>query len=243
MIIMKKNNIKILKFDSELFQLKVAQWNVNQNINKIKKQLHEKKIDLLYLNSDDPLSAKSIKDAIGYSAQYIDEKVTFKKTIHHSFAQEKNSNIKTNRWEGKHTQQLEKLALASGEFSRFFQDSFISKNQAKKLYLIWLKKSLSLEIADEFYIYLSPTPLGLLTVKYINNLALVGLLAVDSASRGQGIAKKLLLHLQKRCLTKKIYNIEIPTQRINTTACSFYLNSGYTEAHSSFIYHCRKQNG
>lgn len=241
----KANCCKLLAFDSQLFGVKTALCTINNRIafDDVKSYLLKHEVDLAYLTSKTPLSTFKIENSLPYSVSYIDEKVLFEKEVEENPILDLNIKIKTNQWVKSEIQQIQSLALTSGQFSRFFLDQRLQKNKAEELYKIWIDKSLNFEIADEIYLSGDKDISGLLTVKFSEDQAQVGLLAVDLKYRGQGIAKKLIIHMENQCKAKGIATISIPTQRINNTACEFYLNSGYSEVESSFIYHCWKSNG
>jgi dTDP-4-amino-4,6-dideoxy-D-galactose acyltransferase len=238
-------NSLYLDFDSHLFSLNVNSMYVSgtEPLELIEQVIEECKFELLYLISDKPLDLKVLKENPLFRITYVDEKVVFEKQLKVETTQKLSSNIKINSWMRDDIEQLESLAISSGEFSRFFLDNKIPNDKAKELYLIWLNRSLSFEIADEIYITRKDKPTGLLTVKFLDNKAKVGLLAVDEHSRGQGIAKQLLVQLEHNCLEKGIDVISIPTQRVNENACEFYEKAGFSEINSSFIYHFWKFHG
>jgi len=242
---MNSSEIEPLKFDTQLFHKQIASYTFSDEheLKKIEKQLSKQSIDLLYLNSSAPVSKTTIQNYLKCTISYIDEKVVFQKKVDAVQSKIIGLTIKTNDWTGSNNPQIESLALASGAFSRFFLDPLINKKHAIELYLIWLKKALSLDLADEVYTSGDDTTSGILTVKFTDNTATVGLLAVDEKFRGQGIAQNLLLHMQNRCIQNRIDTIIIPTQRINKTACDFYFKSGYREISSTYIHHCWKKNG
>lgn len=97
---------------------------------------------------------------------------------------------------------------------------------------------MSFDIADVIYIAGRGKPTGLLTVKYSDHTANVGLLAVDEDCRGQGVASQLLASLEHSCLEKGIDIILIPTQRNNKNACEFYAKAGFNKTSASVRYHC-----
>jgi len=241
----KINCCKLLAFDSQLFGKKIARCTINNraDFDDVKSYLLKHEIQLAYVTSKTPLSTFEIENSLPYSISYIDEKVLFEKKVDEKPILGININIKTNQWVQSEVQQIQSLALASGQFSRFFLDQRLQKNKAEELYKIWIDKSLSFEVADEIYLSGDEGVSGLLTVKFSEEQAQVGLLAVDLKYRGQGIAKKLMIHMENQCKAKGVATISIPTQRINNTACEFYLNTGYSEVESLFIYHCWKSNG
>ncbi|MDO6444985.1 GNAT family N-acetyltransferase [Colwellia sp. 1_MG-2023] len=232
--------IEFLKFDSELFKLPIASHQITKetNYDLISNEIRNSKIELLYLFSEKQQDIKEIESNIELSVTYADEKVIFEKCLEGRTKVTSSDKISLNQWNKSDLTKLESLAIASGEYSRFKLDQNLSNDENEKLYYKWLHKSLSFELADNIYIYDKEKIAGLLTVKFDVDKAVVGLLSVDEVYRGQGIAGKLLTALENDCISRGIKIISIPTQRINQNACKFYLKQGYSEIHSSHIYHC-----
>jgi GNAT superfamily N-acetyltransferase len=241
----KTDSLKILKFDSDLFHKKIALYTFTDSLqpHNLNAELKENNIDLLYVVSDTLLDKNELEKKLNCSISYIDEKIIFERKTLHSQPIEIHPEIKVNQWQGYEFNLLKALALTSGEYSRFFLDTSINQNSAEELYSIWLHKSLKYEIADEIYTLGSTKPSGLLTVSYTDNIANVGLLAVNESCRGQGAGRKLLEGLIGNCLKRGVNVISIPTQRINKSACKFYTKVGFQEVQSTYIYHCWRNRG
>jgi dTDP-4-amino-4,6-dideoxy-D-galactose acyltransferase len=235
--------IQYLDFDSELFGLSVGSYTIEGEVLEDKSIENVTDYDLIYLYTKLPkkeMGAFTLKD---FSEKYIDEKVIFERLVEDIEPLKTNVSISTNKWKDFTYEKLLNLAYSSGKFSRFFLDVKFGAIKAKKMYEIWLHKSLSLDLADEVYVSGEKFPSGFLTVRFDEGLATVGLIAVDESFRGQGIGKELLNHLNNRCILNGIEKIIIPTQRVNHIACNFYRKSKYREVESSFIYHYWKENG
>lgn len=240
------NIFKQLTFDTALFGKKIAAsfYQKKADWKTIKLLMGEDKTDLLYLNATNEIPIITIERCLNCYVSYCDEKVIFEKKLMQNNNQEAINHIQTNLWSNCDVAQLELLALDSSQYSRFFRDTKISNEHAKELYLLWINKSLTFELADDIYIFNNGSKAsGLLTVKFDGVTATVGLLAVSSEYRGQGIALNLMKHMENRCIEKGIDTVFIPTQRINKIACDFYHKASYHETSSSFIYHCWKKYG
>jgi dTDP-4-amino-4,6-dideoxy-D-galactose acyltransferase len=240
----KASEVSLLTFDSELFGFTVGRCSLSEqaDLSLLKRNIVRQKVKLIYLFSQQSLNIIDIENNLDVSVSYSDEKVIFSKNILNNDSYYSHLNIQTNVWHDSSLQSLYALAKASGEHSRFFLDTRIERVKADKLYSLWLEKSLNFDIADEIYISGIQKPTGLLTVKFQNDAAYVGLLAVDVAHRGKGLARDLLLHMEMQCSERNTIQIVVPTQRVNNDACNFYRKSGYIEKESSFIYHCWSQN-
>ena len=232
-----------LDFDSELFKFPVASINLKKsgNLDLLADKVRENTPILFYLFNDEPLSIKKIEDKTGYIVSYHEERVIY---VHSPKNMAKDDDcIKINQWQVEDISSIYQLGLASGEYSRFILDNKIPRAVFEQLYKLWVEKSLNNMIADDIILFKQDLIEGILTVKYTNQVAKVGLVAVNKNSRGLGIGKKLLRSVENQAFKLNNRQIIIPTQRINKNACRFYTNSGYQELESSFIYHCWSPNG
>ena len=232
-----------LSFDSSLFDFPVASICLEnpEQLTLLANTLEGNMPTLFYLFSSMPLSVEAIERKTGYFVGHCEERVVFERCVESAI--DIDGHIALNKWQVEDVSHIYQLGLASGEYSRFALDSKFPRGSFEKLYDLWVDKSLRKELADDVFLFKKDNVKGLLTVKYVDEMAKVGLVAVSKDSRGLGIGGKLLNGLESRAFQLNKHKIIIPTQRINKNACRFYANSGYKELKSSFIYHCWRSNG
>lgn len=217
-----------LTWDSNLFGFKVGSFYLNRNkypIESVLKSARENKFKLIYLFSDEKLSQEFLFLA--------DIKTTFsKKPSFHNLTsiKEYSNNIPS--------KDLYKLAEASGQFSRFFNDPKIDINKAKELYKIWIKKSVAGISAKKVFVKISDgKEVGFITLNEIKNIGSIGLIAVDENYRGQEIGKSLVKHADNFAYTSKFSELEVVTQGINVSAIKLYTSCGFSLKSNIYIYH------
>ena len=136
------------------------------------------------------------------------------------------------------TEDLLKLTLASGEYSRYKLDKHFPKNSYERLYTRWIEQSINHTIATEVFCYMiGDTPKGLITLKRDNNCGDIGLVATDSESRGQGIGSTMLEHVKHFMYTKGCKRLNVATQYENKVACHLYEKSGFAVSSCTDVWH------
>lgn len=229
---------KNLKWDSELFGYKVAcikNHEINdQDYNKKIKLLKKKKYKLIYWFVD-PNDSISNKTALSNGLILIDEKVTFHKKLVPINIIEKDI---TEYCKKNPTSSLINLSFQSGIFSRFNIDNNFKNNEFEKLYTVWIEKSVKKEKAKKVFVhYKNGIVDGLITVFIKNGIGEIGLLAVDSNSRGKAIGTKLLDKANYYFFKYNCKDVLVVTQLRNKQACNFYLKNGFSVKEIINIYH------
>jgi len=232
------DRIKIKEWDSEFFNLKVAEiaFDCIQDGEFITfiNHLKEEKINLVYIY---PQNTGSTDFLIHKSIPLVDTKVTFSKQPK-EIEYFDSGRIKSYRLDQYYADLL-KLAYESGTYSRFKLDSKFPEGSYEKLYKIWLDNSIDRKIADDLLIYLDNQDKvsGFVTYKISDDNLRIGLIAVSPESRGEGIGKSLLLHIEKIATDNNTQEILVDTQEENTGACRFYYNFGFKVKIQQPIFH------
>ena len=181
---------------------------------------------LVYLFSDHVLTPKS------QSLRLVDIKATFIKAL--SGAETDSFDI--HRLEGSLDDNLIRLALDSGVYSRFKTDSRLNQGEYEKLYHLWIQKAWG---KREIFCPLGGE--GLVTVTVQDSLGKIGLLAVNPAFRGQGWGSKLVKSAEAHVLENGATHLQIPTQKSNIPACKLYESLGYLLEREEYVYHYWKE--
>ena len=232
---MKPEIIK-LDWDSEFFNFNTClisgEMKNFTDLNIVNSYMNEMNFKLAYFSSDKKLNYEGFKSL---EIKLVDEKTTFVKKIDqyikkHPLITFYNSNVVTEK--------LTKLAIQSGEYSRFKVDRNISEKKFEKLYKTWIIKSVNKEIAKEVIVYnFDGNIAGLLTVGEKNNRADVGIVAVDSKYRGKGFGRALVETAENWAFDNGYKYMQITTQGYNLPACKLYKNSGYSVESIKYYYH------
>jgi ribosomal protein S18 acetylase RimI-like enzyme len=130
------------------------------------------------------------------------------------------------------------LAFQSGEYSRFNIDPNFGVLKFKELYKTWIDKSIAGQEADYVSVIQSKNKaIGFATVKIVNNVGVVGLIAVNDEQRGKGIGKILMKNIFTYLKSQGITTIEVATQYQNKQACTFYESFKMNVKSKTTIYH------
>ena len=107
-----------------------------------------------------------------------------------------------------------------------------------RLYNLWLERSLSREIADEVLVSEADGDItGFVTIALQNDLAVIGLIAVDPATQGSGVGARLIRGVFDFALLHGCSAVHVATQLENTGACRFYERTGFTELSRQYVLH------
>lgn len=229
--------IKSLEWDSSFFGIKVGICEGKMGALLSSIELY----DLIY-----GVNLKNLQDFINFSKTYQETKVIYEKNVEsdtlNNFLKVENHifsvfEITTD------IEKLYRLAIISGEFSRFNLDPKIPKSKFVELYKLWIDNSLNRELADEIFVYRELDEIiGMVTVKLINNdLAKIGLIAVEPGNQGKGIGRSLLMRVEKYLAERGISKLQIPTQLQNEKACHFYETCGYQIKSKCIVTHLWKK--
>ena len=233
-------NLEYLKWDSQFFGLKIGKIicsdkNYEPELNRLLTQARSETYSLLYVFSPEPILLNE-DYLIRNNAFQVD-----KKTVYHLKINKKIMRLDdcifdyTKKTISKN---LLDLTYTSGQYSRFLLDKKMPKHAFENLYKVWIKKSLSKEIADKIFVArINHKVMGFVTLKAEHEKGKIGLIAVSKQVQGQKIGSKLIdacmLYLQK----KSIYELFVETQIDNIQACGFYENYGFKKDLITNIYH------
>ena len=133
---------------------------------------------------------------------------------------------------------LYKLALVSGQHSRFRLDERFSSGKFEDMYKIWVENSINNKIADEIFVYCIDDKIcGFITIKITNDVGKIGLLAVDPEYQGLSIGKKLIKFCEAYCFNNEVKYLEVATQFRNDGANNFYTKCGFDVKEIIEVYH------
>lgn len=230
----------LLDWDTRFFGYKIVCIELNKldlkQLNHIIKELRDKDCKLAYCFAD-PEDKVSNSSMVKCSGLLVDEKVTYSALIN----TENNYPVPTNviSYDLKYaSEKLKSLTLQSGVYSRFKIDTNFCNNEFDKLYIEWIEKSVSRELADEILISKENNKIqGFITLKIERSKGLIGLLAVDEEYRGKSIGKKLLFTALMYFREKGIKSVEVVTQKGNYIACRFYESCGFEVCKIVNVYH------
>lgn len=223
-------NIVPLEWDSRFFDLNVGSLVISQSdifdFNEFKKE--SESFDLIYIISDYKIDNFNLVDEkeifinndISLNGNHFSDTISFSTEIH-SY------------------DQLLNLTLQSGKYSRFNTDKNFKNMEYEKLYTEWLDKSINKDLAIDIIVKIIDNEIvGFITLNNkTDSLAEIGLIAVDKAYRGQGIAKELINKTIWKASKLNFKSIQVVTQHNNKPAVKLYTSTGFKSESITNIYH------
>jgi dTDP-4-amino-4,6-dideoxy-D-galactose acyltransferase len=223
-----------LDWDSECFGYEVGRLIIDnpENFNPEELPALTKGYSLVYIFSKEEITTR-FKNFIA-----VDRKVLLKRETAHLAG----DFINILSYRGSVTEQLLKLALQSGEFSRFKTDTSFRNNEFLKLYSVWIRNSVDRTIADDMFVFGEEDEIqGFISLANKGPVADIGLVAVDSAYRGLGIGTTLVRYAIDQAYSSGCSEIKVVTQFENKAAMSLYEKNGFTISDLTYIYHYRNK--
>ncbi|WP_456438377.1 GNAT family N-acetyltransferase [Psychroserpens sp.] len=227
------STISKLNWDSNFFKINIGEFILNDSdsIN----DSHSQDFDLIVVKQleDKPIHLKC------FSKHFKETKCVFTKQFTTSLESLSNFEILNTDEQPIDAHLLFDLAYESGKYSRFKLDTHFPNKRFKRLYQLWILNSLNKQFADKvFYIKHSDHSIvGFVTLRKHENHFSIGLIAVSEGFQGQGIGKLLLHKAETYCLSQDVSELQIPTQKKNIIACSFYKKNGYSILEETIIKH------
>jgi dTDP-4-amino-4,6-dideoxy-D-galactose acyltransferase len=225
-----KPNIIPLNWDSDFFGIPIGLIDISSSsgdcFQKLKEVIDASPYNLIYIFCD---VRSSIEEVMGYvpEAEHVDCRVSFIKEI-------KGNNIDNKEYSKdifsikEISDQLYKIVVQAGEYSRFAKDKKFPPGAYERLYKTWLEKSIERTICDEVFVWADrQEELGLITLGIKNGRANVGLLGVEKHARGRGIGSKLLMEAEKYAVGRDAKQLHVVTQKQNLPACRLYEKAGF----------------
>lgn len=228
---------QLLSWDSDFFGFNVARINQFDDDSTVPllEELYNEDVELAYYSAS---QEKNIPANPFYNVKMVDIKTTYIKKVGGKKVEVPMIISYTEKEPG---EQLKRLSVQSGVYSRFNVDEQIGHEKFVSLYTQWIIQSVNKTIAEEVLVYhLNDTIAGFVTLGIKNNRADIGIIAVDEGFRGKGIGKALMLQGESYFVDKQEM-IQVVTQGNNLPACKLYESCGYTIEKTEFFYHLWKK--
>lgn len=227
-------SINFLQWDSDFFKKKIGEilLSKKENINSADNY------DLIVVKQSSDFDT----DIEEYTLSFKETKVNFIKSLEglSDFSSEIIKNTDDNE---KDINFFKELAYESGKMSRFLLDKKFGEAKFKELYDMWIINSLNKKFALKIlFIEQENKAIGFVTIQKYDTLGKIGLIATHPDFQGNGFGKKLLKEAENFCTKNGITQLEIPTQKENTQACTFYKSQGYTIKDEIIIKHYWKND-
>lgn len=227
----------VLPWDSDFFEFTVARIHnadiPNPPIPEWIAALRDHGVTLAYWPSQHRLADNTVRENTG---QLVDCKTTFVARLDPTeHALEPDVVPYSNSMP---IEDFDLLAIQAGESSRFARDRKILRTKFEQLYTIWIRKSLSKEIADETLVICDQNrPVGMITLRHLDSMGEIGLVAVAETHRGLGYGRRLMNGALQWFKNRRCDEVRVVTQGHNEAACRLYARSGFIIESVEFYYH------
>ena len=226
--------IRALHWDSAFFGLRVGRADILSREDALfltaRHDELAQQFDLLYIFD---------ANAVGFEAegtQLVDEKILYSKPCE---PRKQFSDVAF--FQGATpSDDLYRLALVSGGYSRFKLDERLPKGSYERLYNRWIENACPREGTNKQILTFLDTnniAKGMVTIDHQGELGHIGLVAVDTDTQHQGIGGKIMSTLDGYLFKLGVKTLEVPTQKANTNACRWYEKNGFRVQSITFIYH------
>ncbi len=175
-----------------------------------------------------------VRSALQENVRYVGRKVDYVKDVPSSISMVPDPEIVPCR---SFSVALERLALQSGEFSRFRLDRGFHQQEFERLYHEWLTSSIA--NMDEKCVFIAGDeshPKGMITLER-SDILRIGLFAVDPMQQRQGIGRKLMKRAEHFCTQHHVKKLYVATQADNRKACLFYESWGFKINNETDVFH------
>lgn len=233
--------ISILDWDSDFFGYRIASCTYSkENFEATFNELKELQVKLTYVYAHpEKITASDLASIKDHGGRLVSTNIDYKMSVEaRSTAETRVEELKS--IDDSLQEQLFRLAISSGEFSRFKVDPRIGRTAFEQLYRTWIIKSLDKTIANHVLVEKGEDIIqGFVTLitKSAESEAKIGLLAVNELYRGRGIASNLINASINICKKKLIKALHVSTQEENIPACQFYEKMGFYPLKKEAIFH------
>lgn len=227
-------DIRTLQWDSDFFGLRIGRADIQTRDDAEK--LHtsfaaiKQRYDLLYVFDS---------NAVGFAAhgsKLVDEKILYSKPCEQRSQYAEIAFYK----DVVPNEDLYRLALVSGTYSRFRLDEHLPQGSYERLYNRWIENACPKQGTNkQILIYKDEHDAikGMITIDHSGELGHIGLVAVDHDVQHQGIGGMIMSTLDGYLFERGIKMLEVPTQKSNTDACRWYEKNGFVQESVIPIYH------
>ena len=223
-----------LQWDSDFFGLRIGRTDIasNEEWRMLQQEAISlrKQYDLIYVFSEQELPTDTngmrLVDTKTIYAKSIDSSTIMPATVEHYQESLPNAD-------------LYRLALVSGVYSRFRLDDSLPIDSYERMYRCWMERSVDGSMADVVLVHRTDDQIdGMITLKIYDDIAHIGLVAVDKGAQGRGIGTMLVKAVEAYLQTNTtVRHLKVVTQWANKPACYLYEKNGFFVEEKTNIYH------
>lgn len=227
-----------LDWDTIFFGFKVAKIHLKNNDKyeflKILDDLRVKKYSLVYMEVEGDQALLS-KEILLNNGELVDDRAVYIKELKYKEVNDYDNKIVSRYLEDDVSEELNELALASSQYSRFRVDSNFPNELCDKMYHEWIKNILS--TGEVFITKHGNRITGMVALTHENDTVSIELIAVNGKYRNRNFGSSLMNSVCEYARKYNCNNVRVVTQKQNIVAKRFYESSGYRSVKGSSCYH------
>lgn len=233
---------KILDWDSHHYKKRIAKVN-SLNLEEhefiiLDKWSYENNIDCIYYLKEYHNHEDSSVE-LDNNFKFVDTRIVYFLDLKENISiNPRHSIIKTKLFQNKADSSLYRISDESIKNTRFYNDKNFDIELVKKMYRIWIDKSIRDSKSCVVIAELNNRIIGFITFNIIKkDIAQIGLVAIERNKQNMGVASNLMLDCIKRCRLQKIKSITVATQIKNHPAKMYYEKFGFSESFKGHWFH------
>ncbi len=221
----------MLTWDSEFFGFPVAKISDISELDSLRTQ----GVHLVYWASTDSGSQAIAQAAVG---TLVDKKITYQMDLRNIPPEQLQFGLVTEYTDTTASADLIDLSIQAGLYSRFRVDPKMDQKKFEALYIQWMQKSCSHELAKAVLVIREQGKcVAVVTVGEKNGHGDIGLVAVNANQRGKGYGVALIRAAQTWFVQHGYTSSQVVTQGDNVAACKLYEKCGYKQTSLEYYYH------
>ena len=233
---------RFLEWDTKFFGFGIVQLcaptHGEEELRIILRDLKKEGVKLVYWASD-PSDEASQQAARALKGLLVDKKITYNIDLRANRPEPPAFPAAIREYSSIHSSEdLDRLVIECGKYSRFNIDPQFKGSQYEKLYKTWFQKSLTKELADIVLVAEQNDVIsGMITARHKNDEGWIGLLAVDDRMQGKNIGMNLVHAANNWFISNNCTHAKVVTQGENGPACRLYEKCGYHPERKDYFFH------
>lgn len=231
-----------LAWDSDFFGFNVASiacLRLTENIQKqVASFIEKEKIELLEYQCDcHDRTSILVAEKAGYS--FVDIRLTFSQKLLWDYSVEQKPGVEVRKATEEDIPALRSIAHDAYQDSRYYFDGHFDREKLIQFYELWAEKAVRGQLEDFAYVVTQEGKVaGFVSIKMEGkHRARIGLVGVDSSSRGAGLGMHMFMCVLKELQDQGIEYVHVTTQGRNYAAQRLYQKCGFLTEKTELWYH------
>jgi dTDP-4-amino-4,6-dideoxy-D-galactose acyltransferase len=227
-----------LEWDSEFFGRRIARVTLNRvdqdTVHRLLAWSTANRIECLYFLAD-PEDSQTSKLAEANQFHLVDVRMTLERSLRENPPTSSSVGVRPAREQD--VLALRTIARSAHRDTRFHFDQHFDRTKCDLLYEIWIEKSVSGFADMVFVAEIDGKPVAYITGHLRDDEVQIGLIGVDEAHQGKGLASILVQHLLAKATKDAARRATVVTQGRNVRAQRLYQRNGFVTVSCQLWYH------